>query len=177
DRLSASTRRRWTRPGPAVCFDPSEVDEADERAFAGWIADPDRPKVMHDAKGVMRVFEEHGWTVAGVTMDTALAAYLVKPGRRSFALDALSVEYLGRELSPAAAAESGQLAFGADEQAEQDALMTQARTILDLGEAFGQRLAEVGAVELLRDVELPISALLARMEKAGIASDREWLDR
>ena len=28
-------------------------------------------------------------------MDTALAAYLVKPGRRSFALDALAVEYLG----------------------------------------------------------------------------------
>jgi DNA polymerase I len=55
--------------------------------------------------------------------------------------------------------------------------MIQARTILDLGEAFGERLAEVGAVELLRDVELPVSALLARMEKAGIAADREWLDR
>ncbi|ADI11101.1 DNA polymerase I [Streptomyces bingchenggensis BCW-1] len=163
--------------GPAVCFDPSAVDEPDERAFADWIADPERPKVMHDAKRVMRVFDEQGWAVAGAAMDTALAAYLVKPGRRSFALDALSVEYLGRELSPAAAAESGQLAFGADEQAEQDALMIQARTILDLGEAFGRRLAEVGAVELLRDVELPISALLARMEKAGIAADRDWLDR
>ncbi|MEU0808095.1 DNA polymerase I [Streptomyces sp. NPDC005970] len=166
-----------TASGPAVCFDPSEVDESDEQAFAGWIADPGRPKVMHDAKRVMRVFDEHGWTVAGVTMDTALAAYLVKPGRRSFALDALSVEYLGRELSPAEAADSGQLAFGADEQAEQDALMIQARTILDLGTAFGERLAEVGAVELLRDVELPVSALLARMEQAGIAADREWLDR
>lgn len=166
-----------TASGPAVCFDPSEVDESDEQAFAGWIADPGRPKVMHDAKRVMRVFDEHGWTVAGVTMDTALAAYLVKPGRRSFALDALSVEYLGRELSPAEAADSGQLAFGADEQAEQDALMVQARTILDLGTAFGERLAEVGAVELLRDVELPVSALLARMEQAGIAADREWLDR
>ena len=38
-------------------------------------------------------------------MDTALAAYLVKPGRRSFALDVLSVEYLGRELGTAADAE------------------------------------------------------------------------
>ncbi|GAA2344460.1 DNA polymerase I [Streptomyces cuspidosporus] len=166
-----------TASGPAGCFDPSALDEADERAFAAWIADPGRPKVMHDAKRVMRVFAEHGWAVAGVTMDTALAAYLVKPGRRSFALDTLSVEYLGRELSPAAAADSGQLAFGTDEQAEQDALMVQARTILDLGAAFGERLAEVGAVELLRDVELPISALLARMEQAGIAADRSWLDR
>ena len=31
---------------------------------------------------------------SGVGMDTALAAYLVKPGRRSFDLDALSLEYL-----------------------------------------------------------------------------------
>ncbi|MGP3954295.1 DNA polymerase I [Streptomyces sp. 7N604] len=162
--------------GPAVWFDPAELDEADERAFAAWLADQDRPKVMHNAKDLMRVFAEHGWTVAGVTMDTALAAYLVKPGRRSFALDALSVEYLGRELAPAAA-ENGQLAFGADDQAEKDALMTQARTVLDLGEAFTGRLEEVGAADLLRNVELPVSAMLARMERAGIAADRDWLER
>ncbi|WP_431044978.1 DNA polymerase I [Streptomyces sp. P1-3] len=164
-----------TASGPAAWFDPAELDEADERAFADWIADPGKPKVMHDAKSTMRVFAEHGWSVEGVRMDTALAAYLVKPGRRSFALDALSVEYLGRELAPAAV--DGQLAFGMDEQAEQDALMVQARTILDLGDAFGERLRQVGAAELLRDVELPTSALLARMERAGIAADRAWLDR
>ncbi|MET9934706.1 5'-3' exonuclease H3TH domain-containing protein, partial [Streptomyces sp. NPDC006324] len=89
--------------GAAAWFDPSGIDEADERAWAAWISDPDRPKVVHNAKGAMRVFPEHGWSVAGVTMDTALAAYLVKPGRRSFALDALSIEYLGRELAPASA--------------------------------------------------------------------------
>lgn len=86
--------------GPAAWFDTTQLDEADERAFAEWIADADRPKVMHNAKNAMRVFPEHGWSIDGVTMDTALAAYLVKPGRRSFALDALSVEYLGRELAP-----------------------------------------------------------------------------
>ncbi|WHX21625.1 DNA polymerase I [Streptomyces malaysiensis subsp. malaysiensis] len=165
-----------TGSGPAVCFDPAGLDEADERAFAEWIAGPDRPKVLHNAKGTMRVFAEHGWSVAGVTMDTALAAYLVKPGRRSFELDALSVEYLGRELSPAAAAD-GQLAFGVDEEAERDALMIKARTILDLGEAFGGRLKDVGAAGLLHDMELPVSELLARMERSGIAADRGWLER
>ncbi|MCF3104947.1 DNA polymerase I [Streptomyces roseoverticillatus] len=165
-----------TGEGPAAWFDPAELDEADEKAFAGWSADAGAPKVMYDAKAAMRVFAEHGWTVEGVTMDTALAAYLVKPGRRSFALDALSVEYLGRELATAAAGD-GQLAFGADEQAEADALMGRARTVLDLGAAFTTRLQEVGAAELLRDVELPTSALLARMERAGIAADRGWLER
>ncbi|XLE12188.1 DNA polymerase I [Streptomyces sp. Pv4-95] len=165
-----------TGDGPAAWFDPAQLDEADERAFAAWSADPARPKVMHNAKGLMRVFGEHGWSIDGVSMDTALAAYLVKPGRRSFALDALSIEYLGREVA-APAASNGQLAFGADEQAEAEALMGQARTVLDLGEAFETKLAEVGAGGLLRDVELPTSVLLARMERSGIAADRGWLER
>nr|WP_206315601.1 DNA polymerase I [Streptomyces sp. C1-2] len=164
-----------TAAGPAAWFDPTEVDEEDERAFAAWLADPARPKVLHNAKGAMRVFAEHGWTIEGVTMDTALAAYLVKPGRRSFDLDALTLEYLGRELAPPAAAD-GQLAFGADEEAEADALMVQARAILDLGEAFTGRLKEVGAADLLGDMELPTSALLARMERHGIAADRAHLE-
>ncbi|MFJ9149034.1 DNA polymerase I [Streptomyces sp. NPDC102270] len=161
--------------GAAAWFDPSELDEADESAWVAWLADAGRPKVLHNAKGAMRVFAEHGWSVAGVTMDTALAAYLVKPGRRSFDLDALSLEYLGRELAPAAAAD-GQLAFGADDGAEAEALMIQARAVLDLGVAFEGRLEEVGSADLLRDMELPTSALLARMERHGIAADRAHLE-
>ncbi|MER7562623.1 DNA polymerase I [Streptomyces sp. NPDC097941] len=161
--------------GAAAWFDPSELDEADERAWVAWLADAGRPKVLHNAKGAMRVFAEHGWSIAGATMDTALAAYLVKPGRRSFDLDALSLEYLGRELAPAAAAD-GQLAFGADDGAEAEALMIQARAVLDLGVAFEGRLEEVGSADLLRDMELPTSALLARMERHGIAADRAHLE-
>ncbi|MER7043372.1 DNA polymerase I [Streptomyces jumonjinensis] len=160
--------------GHAAWFDTTRLDEADERAFAGWLADPARPKVMHNAKDALRVFPEHGRHIDGIAMDTALAAYLVKPGRRSFALDTLSFEYLHRELSPAAA--DGQLAFGADEHAEADALMAQARAVLDLGDAFTEKLTEVGAAELLHEVELPTSVLLARMERHGIAADRAHLE-
>ncbi|MFF9868666.1 DNA polymerase I [Streptomyces sp. NPDC013953] len=160
--------------GKAAWFDTTQLDEADDKAFAAWLADPARPKVLHSAKEALRIFPEHGWHVEGITMDTALAAYLVKPGRRSFALDALSVEYLHRELAPAAA--DGQLAFGADERAEADALMAQARAVLDLGEAFGEKLKEVGATGLLHDVELPTSVLLARMERYGISADRAHLE-
>ncbi|TNM29517.1 DNA polymerase I [Streptomyces sedi] len=160
--------------GPAAWFEPQALGAADEAAFAAWIADAERPKVLHGAKEVFRVFAEHGWRVDGVTMDTALAAYLVQPGRRSFALDGLSVEFLGRELARPAE-DNGQLAFGADDEAEAETLMREARTILDLGELFVGRLAEVGAAELLTDLELPVSALLARMERAGIAADRPHL--
>ncbi|MFE9421742.1 DNA polymerase I [Kitasatospora sp. NPDC006697] len=163
----------------AAWFDPAQLAEQDEQAFAGWLADPKRPKALHIAKHVMRAFAERGWTVAGVAQDTALAAYLEKPGRRTFTLEVLAEEYLGRSLTPAAAAESGQLAFDAPEEdatAGAQALMVEARTVLDLAELFDTRLAEAGAVELMHDMELPIAALLARMERTGIAADREWLD-
>ncbi|MEO3842975.1 MULTISPECIES: DNA polymerase I [unclassified Streptomyces] len=168
-----------TAEGPAAWFDPARLDAADEQAFAGWLADPGSAKTVHDAKSAMRVFAEHGWTVEGVAMDTALAAYLVTPGRRTFALDALSIAYLGRELEPPAA--DGQLELGLDgaegdqEAAERDALMRTARTVLDLGEALSEKLAQVGAAELLGDMELPVSAVLAGMERAGVAVDRAHL--
>ncbi|CAL9559483.1 DNA polymerase I [Streptomyces sp. enrichment culture] len=165
-----------TGEGPALWFDPAAIDADDEGAFAAWLADADRPKVVHGAKGLLRVFAEHGWGLAGVGMDTALAAYLVQPGRRSFALDALSVEFLGRELDKPED-DGGQLAFGADDEAEAYNLMRQARTVLDLGAAFEGRLTEVGAAGLLHDMELPVSALLARMERSGIAADRAHLER
>ncbi|MEU4116302.1 DNA polymerase I [Kitasatospora sp. NPDC028055] len=169
----------------AAWFDPALLAEEDEQAFADWLADASAPKALHIAKQVMRAFAERGWTIAGVVADTALAAYLEKPGRRTFTLEVLAEEYLARSLTPAApAAESGQLAFDAPEEdgvdaeaARAQALMLQARAVLDLAALFDTRLAEVGAAELLHDMELPIAALLARMERNGIAADRDWLTR
>ncbi|MFJ5924256.1 DNA polymerase I [Kitasatospora sp. NPDC092948] len=163
----------------AAWFDPAALEEADDRAFTAWLADPARPKALHIAKQVMRAFAEQGWEFAGVTADTALAAYLEKPGRRTFTLDVLAEEYLARSLAPAAAqAETGQLTFDADEPdptAGAQTLMTEARAVHDLAELFDTRLAEVGADKLFHDMELPIAALLARMERYGIAADRAWL--
>ncbi|MER5641641.1 DNA polymerase I [Kitasatospora sp. NPDC002227] len=162
----------------AAWFDPAKLVEEDERAFAAWLADAEQPKALHIAKQVMRAFAEHGWQINGVTADSALAAYLDKPGRRTFTLDVLAEEYLARSLAPAAAAESGQLSFDEPEHdpaAGAQALMTQARAVLDLATFFETRLAEVGATKLLHEMELPIAELLARMERTGIAADREWL--
>ncbi|MFC1416914.1 DNA polymerase I [Streptacidiphilus cavernicola] len=170
--------------GPAAWLDPTALGEADEQAFAAWLADPERPKALHIAKQVIRAFAEHGWPIEGVVADSALAAYLEKPGRRTYGLDVLAEEYLGRQLGTATTADSGQLAFGEDASDADDAalaaaqlLMVHARTVLDLAEAFEPRLAKDGALDLMRDVELPIAALLARMERSGIAADREWLSQ
>ena len=84
--------------GHGAYLDPTALTEADSDAFAGWLADPDLPKALHDAKGPMHAFAAHGFELAGLTSDTALAAYLALPGQRSFDLGDLTLRYLGKEL-------------------------------------------------------------------------------
>ncbi|WP_179816435.1 DNA polymerase I [Allostreptomyces psammosilenae] len=161
--------------GVACWFEPSELDADDERALVAWLADADRPKVLHQAKHLLRVLPEHGWPeIAGIAFDTALAAYLAKPGRRSFALEDLAQEYLARELH-APAGDDGQLTLDADGSEAADTLMLHAHALLDLADGLRPKLEADGATELLRDVELPLARLLARMERTGIAADRAWL--
>src|SRR4029077_5540234 len=86
-------------PGDAAAFiDPTALTEADQKSLGAWLADPDRPKALHDAKGPMPALAAHGFELAGLTSDTALAAYLALPGQRSFDLADLSLRYLNREL-------------------------------------------------------------------------------
>ena len=106
-----------TGDGPAAWFDPAALDEDDERAVAAWLADPDRPKVIHDAKPALLAFRAHGWALAGVAVDTALAAYLAKPDQRAYDLTDLALRYLKRELR-VDAPDDGQLTldgFGGDD--------------------------------------------------------------
>ena len=43
-------------------------------------------------------FLERGWTLAGLSSDTQLSAYLARPDQRSYDLADLTVRYLKREL-------------------------------------------------------------------------------
>ncbi len=167
-----------TAGGPAAWFDPAGLDEADEPAVALWLADPERPKVLHDVKPAMLAFAAHGWELSGVADDTALAAYLAKPDQRSYDLTDLALRYLQRELR-VETSDDGQLTLeglGNDGEVESN-LMLRARATLDLAEAIDADPARGGghARRLLTDVELPLADVLARMEQAGIAADTHYL--
>jgi DNA polymerase-1 len=171
-----------TAGGPAAWFDPTGLDEDDERAVAAWLAEPSRPKVLHDAKPALLAFHAHGWQLAGVTTDTALAAYLAKPDQRAYDLNDLALRYLKRELKVEEPQEA-QLAFtfegddtGPDDAAEQG-VMLRARATLDLAEVLTAELSRDGgeSVRLLADVEQPLSVVLAEMEQRGIAADTDYL--
>ena len=164
-----------TAAGPAAWFDPAALDQADEAAVAAWLADPTRPKVLHDVKPALLACGAQGWTLSGVVADTALAAYLARPDQRSYDLVDLALRYLHRELKVDGAPD-GQLALeGLGEQGELErGLMLRARATLDLVDALGADLGERGQL-LLREVELPLVEVLAGMERAGIAADTGYL--
>ncbi|MDQ4019289.1 MAG: DNA polymerase I [Actinomycetota bacterium] len=110
---------------------------------------------VHDAKTFRR---ELGRDVE-VADDTLLMAYLVEPSRPAYPLEELAEEY-GLELRPVPTAE--------DETA---GLVQRAAATLRVVEPLRARLAERGQEHLYRDVELPLTAVLAAMEDVGVRID------
>jgi DNA polymerase-1 len=159
----------------AAYLEPERLDPADDTALASWLADPDAPKAMHDAKGPRLAFASHGWRLAGVTADTALAAYLARPDQRSYDLADLALRYLQRELRTDAD-DSGQLTLdGSGETEARDALMLRAAATADLADALDAELGKRNGTRLLAEVELPLIEVLARMEQVGIGADTDHL--
>ncbi|HEY4347375.1 MAG TPA: DNA polymerase I [Gaiellaceae bacterium] len=105
--------------------------------------------VVHDAKA-LRV---------EAADDTLLAAYLIDPARSDYTLPDLAAEY-GIELIPEPAAE--------DETA---ALVRAAELPRRIVEPLLARLAERNLTSLYREIELPLTQVLADMERAGVKID------
>jgi DNA polymerase-1 len=105
--------------------------------------------------------------------DTALAAYLVLPGQRSFDLADLVPRFLGRDLSTQGSS-ADQLTFDTDSELEQQThLGVLARATFDLASKLDEELAARGGTSLMLDVELPILHVLTDLEQVGIAVDQD----
>ncbi|HEV3359182.1 MAG TPA: DNA polymerase I [Pseudonocardiaceae bacterium] len=155
------------------------LTEADDSALAAWLADANIKKAGHDMKGPMHALRGRGWTLAGLTSDTALAAYLVRPGQRSFDLDDLALRYLHRELRAEEGNADGQLSLLGGEEEEAEKIMAgvllRARAVAELADALDEELAKTGQAKLLSDLELPLQSVLCDLEAAGISMDTELL--
>ncbi|WP_210651286.1 DNA polymerase I [Nocardioides sp. SYSU D00065] len=166
-----------TRAGVAAWIDVAGIGAEDDAAVAAWLADPDRPKALHDANGPSLALAAHGWELAGLEVDTALAAYLVQPDQRSYDLADLTLRYLKRELRQDTG-DVDQLSFDAlDDTTASDTAMLTARAVLDLADALDDAVEEHGGTRLLREVELPLIGTLVRMEQVGIGVDLDHLER
>jgi DNA polymerase-1 len=119
-------------------------------------ADPATPKAVHDLKTALRNCVALDVELSGVTHETALYSYLLEPTTANHTLSAVVLRRLNTQLSDS-------LAQAAD---------------------FTGRLArmlrkEAEELELLRayeEIDLPLVAVLLRMEEHGIAIDLGALD-
>ena len=167
-------------PDEAAYVDAEALTDVDERALVEWLADPSVPKAVHDLKGMLLALYARGWDIAGVTSDTALAAYLALPGQRTFDLADLVLRYLRLELRAGTEPiEEGQLTLDGGEDEADAAIAEQqsvrARAVADLARALDDDLDRRGATVLLQDVELPLTRVLAGMERTGIGADLDYL--
>lgn len=179
--LAAAAGAAWYVP--VRCEDrdvlsPEEVLEA----IAPILESPDVTKVGQNLKYDLQVLEGAGARLEGPIFDTMIAAALLRPERRSNAMDALAKDLLGFATIPI----SDLLGKGKDKrksllEVPLDELAEYAAEDADVT----WRLYEILAAELeeaperlarlVREVEFPLVRVLARMEARGVALDEDLL--
>ena len=142
----------------AVAFSKEDIFLVHSSTMGDWATDASIPKIAYDAKSLAR---SNG--LAGVAFDTSLAAYLVNPGVRAQELKDLQERW----------GDGSAINFSSPEQE----LLTSARALFTLRDSLTRELKERGLWDLFVDMELPIAALLAKMEALGIAVDKKELDK
>ena len=129
----------------------------------------------HNVKPLMRSLLEFDVEVHGLTLDTAIAAYLIDPAEARYTLADLIEKYTMFSRPSDDAAGSGQLdldgtSLGDAELAARDALAVNA-----LAEPIVASMQAQGMAELYRTIENPLVLVLAKREHVGIGVDVDEL--
>ncbi|MCC6730615.1 MAG: DNA polymerase I [Chthonomonadales bacterium] len=157
------------------------AEEAVLNALRPVLEDEAVPKCGHNLKFDAHVLLRGGVRLRGVRFDSMLAASLLDPGQGSARLDNLALSLLNYRMIPIT-----QLIGEGSEQVTMEAVplakvtpyaAEDADVALRLWRVLTPRLEEQGMAALLRDVEAPLSTVLAEMEANGILCDPEELER
>jgi DNA polymerase-1 len=155
---------------PVVCA-PEACAPGASLAFDGLLVDPARRLLVHDAKLVHQALAVGGRRIDGIASDALLAGYLLAPDQRDHSLAALVRHHLGRESAAAPdGADQGRLDLDVDGDAWRSAGQA-AADLLELSPVLQRALDDQGLRSLHDDIELPLAAVLARIEDCGIAVD------
>ncbi len=162
----------------AFCYDESKAFVCDFSANKEVIKnflESDIPKYTHGLKDLILTMGNSDIKVRQVLADTEIGAYLLEPGRKSYDIEGLTVDYLGVLLTDTA--ESGaQLSLdGLMESEDNTSFAAFAIAVLKLTEYQKNAMSEKGSDVLFKTIEMPLVYVLASMEQEGITVDREKL--
>ena len=143
----------------------------DWHALLAALFSADVCKVSHNVKDMMRALLEQDLPIDGFVFDTALAAYLLDATAGSYDLPRLFVAYFNEELPKPAHLERDAFAPLGDSAAAWAALHSYCSAVAALYDILPEKLREKDMTELYETVELPLCAVLARMERRGFLVD------
>ncbi|MCY4113061.1 MAG: DNA polymerase I [Chloroflexi bacterium] len=179
---------RDTRSGPELCglgiawdgdsaYAPCAPNDASLLdPLREWLASADHDKVVFDSKLLRRGLAGCGLEFGGVQLDLLLAAYLVDADATPQTIDDLAFRRLGESLAPPMvdAPPPNTLATLSPEEIAQP-LAVRADACLRLAPGLEQDLDANDLTPILRDVEMPLAAVLADIESRGVAIDVDAL--
>ena len=139
------------------------------------LATGDLPVVAHDAKPLVRSLLDAGADLTGLSMDTALVAYLIDPSDAGYGLAELALRFASAELPGEEVPSEGQLDLGGSEVALPRAAAARALATAALTGPLSSALEDRGLQRLCSEVETPLVRVLAKMEHLGVGVDREVL--
>ena len=148
----------------AWLFSRKALGEGYEAFLRGLCAGNIR-KVTHDVKETMRFLLGQDLPIEGFCFDTALAGYLLDATQGSYTVDRMFVQYCGSQIGLADEKELGEAAVTAN-------LFARTAAVAALYTVLPAKLEAQGMQELYYDMELPLCAVLARMETAGVLVDQ-----
>jgi DNA polymerase-1 len=141
-------------------------------------SDPAVTKVGADLKAASLVAGLWGWEPAGLDGDILLASYLLDPARYEQNLANVALHYLGLNLAgPRELAGRPLAAVDLPPDLACQYAAARAEAALNLWPILKQELEHEGLWELYANLELPLLAILARMEARGIGLDQDFLRR
>lgn len=142
------------------------------------LSDPERIKWTADAKREFIAMGQCGIPLVGVGFDVGLASYLIDPDRHGHTLSEVCHELFGEPL--AAYAEIAKRPTKSEAPSERPVEVV-AELAAAMARATGacvvaqQARIRAPLLKLIKEMELPLSAVLAQMEVAGIAVDVPYL--
>lgn len=151
-----------------------------ENAIAQLLAS-DRTKAVYGIKSIQQYAFANALKISTSSFfDTEIAAYLVHPERSAMGLDVCAFEYLGHTLSstPENWLGSGKKAVSPSSFSQESAAALAgqwAQLIYQLAELLPDELGAHDLEKPYQTLDLPLSAILARMEYDGVAIDSDAL--
>jgi DNA polymerase-1 len=144
-----------------------------------WLENPDKPKLGQNLKYDSHIFENHGLRLRGIVHDTLLQSYVFE-SHKPHDMDTMALRHLGYTTIPFVAVcgkGASQICFDqvdlerATEYAAEDSDIT-----LRLHHAMiGHVECDKGLATIYRNIELPTSVVLQKIERNGVLIDAEKL--